>query len=242
MRSTVHGLLAAGLVFGSMAAAGDPITYSGVNPGAVNHSSAAAANAAAAEYDAAAGLLGDVNVEDLESQPTGPVNDLEIAPGVVMGGQDFFGDPQLLVDASSFPTCGNACGFNTTAGGTNFLELYAGYATFTFAEAIQGFGAYFSGIESPRFGTVTMTAFYDDGSFLSWAIPSGPRGATFFGIIDADRSILSVRIDAVEDLIGIDDIRWFSATNGVEVPEPGSLALLGLGLVGLGFTRRRRAH
>jgi hypothetical protein len=39
----------------------------------------------------------------------------------------------------------------------------------------------------------------------------------------------------------LDDVRLESRENGTSVPEPGTLALLGLGLAGLGFSRRRKA-
>jgi len=39
----------------------------------------------------------------------------------------------------------------------------------------------------------------------------------------------------------LDDVRLESRENGTSVPEPGTLALLGLGLAGLGLSRRRKA-
>jgi len=93
------------------------------------------------------------------------------------------------------------------------------------------------------FGDATFEFFRRDGSLIDTLNPAG-LGMGLFGFS---------RDGGVRDIAGIsmwntdpagiayDNIIFDVAGNQVAVPEPATVALFGLGLVGLGFARRRKA-
>lgn len=61
-----------------------------------------------------------------------------------------------------------------------------------------------------------------------------------FGCLDSAQAVTSGTWEVPQDK-GLSHLTFFNSAPSVPVPEPGSLALLGLGLIGLRFARRRSA-
>lgn len=216
-KKTIHGiaskLLAASLLTFGLSANAAIITYVGADNGASSSATLLNSNAAAAAFDAAA--------------PSSSLIDFEspLPAGVsIVGGT-----------IKNAPSCSpNLCGFNTTAGGAFFLEAFGGTITFNFANAINAFGAYFTGLQ-----LANETVTFSDGTSQSFTIPSLSSGGAFFGFTDIGKQIVSVTYNALNDITVIDDIRFQLAEPSTNVPEPVSIALLGIGLLGVGAFRRK---
>ena len=212
-----------------------PVTFSGIDAGAGPASAHPNSNAAAASFDAAASPLGVETIVTLESAPLGAFTSLVIAPGVTLTAAGF-GTNINNTPNSSAPTL---YGFNTTTGGSRFIDVEGGTVTFTFATPVNSFGGYFTGVQS-LFGAESVS--FSDGTAMVIALPvpaANAGGVEFFGFTDPGKLITSITINASSDAIGLDDVRFTSVA--ASVPEPSSIGLLALGLTSLVvITRRRR--
>ena len=224
------------------------VPYVGTDLGAQPGSTFTNSNAAAAQFDTAAGALGTESLITFESTPVGNFTSLNVAPGVTMVGAGANNTPQVINNTPAYPVNPAVAGFNTTPGGSHYVGINGGTVQFVFAAPIQAFGAYFTGFQ-PTFFQSTVT--FSDGTNQSLNVPSGDAasgGAGFLGFTDAGKSISQITVfsgpppanpTALFDFAGLDDVRFVPAA----VPEASTTVsfglLLALGLGGVLVARKR---
>jgi hypothetical protein len=230
------------LACSAASASASVITFAGEDIMATTTSAHPTSSAAAGSFDAAAAAIGNVSVISFESAPLGSFASLTVAPGVTISGTSAGGTNQSILNASNSPTIPTLDGYNTTSGGSRFVEVEGGTLTFTFASPVQFFGAYFSGVQD--FFTDVVT--FSDGTSQTIDLPEAGTSPSvgaldFIGFTDAGKAISSITLNAGNsfagyDFIGIDDVRFQSTVSAA--PEPSSVALLLLAGA-LAFSARR---
>jgi hypothetical protein len=144
---------------------------------------------------------------------------------------------------------GTVLGFNTTSGGTNWLQAFPDFNspsgaswTYSFTTPINAFGLYLTDTQTNFPGPITVT--FNDGKDQSIDVTKNDEtgGLVFFGFTDFGALITAVTLStgptgSSRDIWGMDDVRFASAN---AVPIPGALPLFATCLAGLGWLARRR--
>jgi hypothetical protein len=133
--------------------------------------------------------------------------------------------------------CGNF-GFNALSG-TDFLAFNSGLTTQTetlqFSTAVSNVSIWAA---TGLSGSFTITAFDALGVSLATQTIAGTNA--WQELVVSGSGITSVQLSTDAPFGALDNLQ-FTTTN-TQVAEPGSLALLGLGLLGFGFGRRKNAQ
>ena len=200
-------------------------TFVATDSGAVPGDTFFNSNAAAAQFDAAAAALGREDLVTFEAAPVGSFTSLTIAPGVTLTGLSYKSGSQAILNAPADLPHPAHEGFNTTPGGSNYVELAGGTETFVFAAPVQAFGLYFTGVQPYYYQDMIS---FNDGADQFISVPAGDDfsgGVSFVGFTDAGKSISSVSVltsdSNGQDYIGLDDLR---TVNTSPVPEASTAA------------------
>jgi len=237
-------LSAAGLalmaISGNLQAA--PIVYFGED---LNAGTSVGPNATAAR-NSFLGAVPGAGTEDFESFGAGTSPPLALSfPGSITAN---------LTGTGGVVIADNTYNGRFATSGTKWLSVSSNNNfTITFSSAVSAFGFLGTDIGDYVNGNLTLSL-TDSSNVVTQQIVNHTTGSTadnnvlFWGFTDAGNSYKSISFSnpGGGDVFGFDDLTVGNLLQTPQQPtapvaEPGTLALFGLGLAGLGFARRRKA-
>lgn len=207
---------------------------------------AATPNADTAQGNFLSNLTG-VGTENFEGFTAGDGAPLPVNFGVA-GTATLNGTGNIVTQAAGTASSGR---YGTS--GTNFWEMSTGTTTafdVDLSGATAAFGFY--GVDIGDFGD-QLEISLNDAANTTFLVPNtaGAGGSTdgsvlFFGFIGTTAADTFTQVTIAStvggEVFAFDDFTIGSLEQVTLVPEPGALAIFGLGLLGLGYARRRRSN
>ena len=146
----------------------------------------------------------------------------------------------MLVDSSYVSACLDAGVGNLTGNPANDPFLIGVGSAYTFVEESGWSQTGDTGTFS--FDQSLWDTYSDIAIGFKFGTGNQPDEWFVFSLNDLVSSGLWTFVNVFDRGGGLSHVNLYSATGGTSIPEPATLALLGVALAGLGFARRRKLH